>query len=334
MTLDHAAMDATDFVMKRKRKRRAIDPCLGFYSESSTPEIPKLLSLEKNERNSADLISDPPLASTPPHPDNVAHNDSSTSEAMAQTSDSSFSTPSAQSSDPVPLSVESFLQRNSKRIRVKKYGRRNKRIVESSSPLVSNGTDNKPNDQRPSKSAAKLSDILSRPPLPFVPLRTRGTAERKRRLLRPWSTAEPNKGVPFRSASFSLQDNKPGASPEYRTLSQWQTVVESVQESQRATVNKRLKVMSSTLEKKELVFCCPPLRFVSLADAERAYTAKSQTNSKAKREKASAGGILTTAPPPLFLSPTLASNQAPLSSDPGEVSLSNAQSHVLSNPFC
>jgi len=220
------------------------------------------------------------------------------SENSAKFSDSDFSAPSACSSAPVPTPVEVFLQRNARRIlRVKKYGRRKNRVIESSSPTVpdrdldqhddgglarlSNPIQNYLVDAEgyggPSESAAKLFNAASRRPLPLVPVTTQNSGKTKPRAIRPWSTVDPKKGVSFRQSSFSRRDDM--TSSNYRPLNKWKTLVDSSEKSEGVdSVNKKRKIMSSARAAKRPANRCPPLLFVPLAVAEEAYTAKFHTD--------------------------------------------------------
>ncbi|KAF8071913.1 hypothetical protein FPV67DRAFT_1483142 [Lyophyllum atratum] len=328
-------MAAPDFVMKRKRKRSsAVDPCLGFYTLS--PKILNYSAVQEDEQNGDDvktsLISEPqPETTTPLHSRNL--NCPPIPETSARSSDSDFSTPSAHSSDPVPIPVEVFLQRNARRIlRVKKYGRRKNRIIESSSPTVpdmdlgqhddSDGLARLSNpiqnymidaegDIGPSKSAAKLLNAVSRQPLPLVPVSIQNFGKTKPRAIRPWSTVDPKKGVSFRQSSFSRRDNK--TSSNYRPLNKWKNLVDSSEKSEGVdSVNKIQKIMSSPRAGKRTTNRCPPLLFVPLAVAEEAYTAKSHTVNKTKGERVTPSpvhGLRSSSPPPLLLVPTLTTFQ-------------------------
>ncbi|KAG6879552.1 hypothetical protein C0992_001557 [Termitomyces sp. T32_za158] len=121
-----------EFIITRKRKRPvAIDPCLGFYCNISSlykSQSPTAIATNVHDEDSdaADLpgwTTLPQDPSSPPSKPNLGH-ETNTSE------------PSDISSEPEPLTIETFLRRSAleqKRIHVRKYGRkrRNRRIIQS-----------------------------------------------------------------------------------------------------------------------------------------------------------------------------------------------------------
>ncbi|KAF5382206.1 hypothetical protein D9615_004381 [Tricholomella constricta] len=337
MSVSEARIGGTatvDFVITRKRKRQsAIDPCLGFYSTPEKSSIPGLTPQPEGRPKdlSAELVFSPSSASMLPCGQEL-HVSSSNSEltvdAATKSSDADFTSPSAHTSDPAPVPIELFLQRNARRIHVKKYGRRRNRVIQvSSSPASDNDLvdqldeDDLPkaskriqrpiagseNYEGPSKSASRHMDSLSRPSLQLVPVNLANAPEKttKHRAIRPWTKLDPKKGISLRSACFSRTDPKTFASStKHRSLNAWKTLGGG------ASLNKGSKT-STSVAAKRTVARCPPLLFVPLAEAEAAYSTKIHADKAKNATSSSAHRYKLTASAPLHFLPAVATLQIP-----------------------
>ncbi|RDB26266.1 hypothetical protein Hypma_006611 [Hypsizygus marmoreus] len=229
-----------------------------------------------------------------------------------------FSTPPTHTSDPVQLPVESFLRR----IHPKRYGRRKRRIIESSSPSVSpsNPVDDEYETLRASNrlkrrrtdnaenrtySPARLEndELSARTPLLFSPMKPKNPARKKPRAVRAWTTSDPRKGVSFRTASFTRNADRSFAqTPKHQPLNKWKLSGRSLLQGE-STSSKSKPKMKTTI--KHATSRCPPLLFIRLEDAEEAYSAKFRPDRPAMTNYPSATGLRTTTPPPLSFVPSV-----------------------------
>ncbi|KAG5643025.1 hypothetical protein DXG03_001763 [Asterophora parasitica] len=252
------------------------------------------------------------------------------------------SPPAISTSDPVLRSVEDFLQRNARRIHVKKYGRRRIRncMVRSSSTPPSDSDEDqvdqldgdeyipqapsakcvkrqaivyldpdKGNLEGPTASAVRLTS-LNRPALHLLPLdqaKPTRTERRKPRAARLWTTVDPKKGIPFRTASFSRTGSKdlgPGtlkSTTKRRPLTTWKSLDDTVLQAASLSADPR---SNNTSTARRAISRCPPLSFISLADAEESYKHRdlhNRTRIKAKTSTQQRGEQLCAPAPLLFV---------------------------------
>ncbi|KAG6817673.1 hypothetical protein H0H87_005431 [Tephrocybe sp. NHM501043] len=213
----------------------------GFYfaakthTSSSVPQLPGLpFEHNANPKNPAAIDTDAPGWTVLP-------NDTPEDKVGVTSPDRR----SLSSESVIPVTVEAFLRTNAQRIHVKKYGRRfrNRRIIQSSSssPPDHECIDqlDEDNDSRtfqtrlllhnpehcgPTRTVENFAQELGRPTLRFLPVKTLDNSGRtKPRPIRLWKTTKSDKGVPFRTSSFSdpREAKVLGSEPKKHPLNTW-----------------------------------------------------------------------------------------------------------------
>ncbi|KAG6813406.1 hypothetical protein H0H92_011384 [Tricholoma furcatifolium] len=197
-------------VIIRKRKRRhAIDPCLGFYGASFTPQ-PVLSNQEASDDSKTSDTSETPAWTVLEAGDDLSSPDVTSPQLCLSSEDA--------------ITVEEFLRRNARRVHLRRYGRRYKdrRIIRSSSSSPPPSLDDDSIDQLdeddqlrslPASRRALSDNPEGRPALRLLPSSTAvdeklNHARPKPRAIRLWGLADSRKGIPFRQSSFSDRPEK------------------------------------------------------------------------------------------------------------------------------
>ena len=205
--------------------------------------------------------------------------------------DLDYSSPSTRSSDPVQLHVEEFLQRLAPKPRPRRYGRRGRRAIELATPSSAISTEDcsaagSDDNRTPGISAKRqrrhrvddkdhfaLSPICSRErttateqPLDCAPAQA-SAGRKKRRAVRPWSSAHPKQGVSLRASSFKGRNDKcplQTLSVNQQPLDDWKSIRTSI-----GSTRKKSQTQDTTKTSFR-----NPLFFIPIEDAEAAYLQK------------------------------------------------------------
>ncbi|SJL09735.1 uncharacterized protein ARMOST_13116 [Armillaria ostoyae] len=255
--------EGRDFVVRRKRKRYAVDPCLGFYA---TPEPP---------------VKTEPIPNAPP-----------TSPALHPTVEERTPSPIASPTMEQQVSVHDFLTTSAAKTWAKRYrSKRRARDMEyAPSPEKAQRRGSKKSvGQRLLQAAVAtgvepsdsfMQDIVdasaTRRPLQFQVVADEGKSSNRRQ----WSLVDPKKTTPFpRGTSFAPKTKRSDADDPVRVkprqpLTQWHTINHgSPTKEPLARTKSRVKL-----------FQCPPLSFIPLHAAEESYSRnKDQSRSRPTR---------------------------------------------------
>ncbi|KAK0204876.1 hypothetical protein DFS33DRAFT_1323429 [Desarmillaria ectypa] len=257
--------EGRDFVVRRKRKRYAVDPCLGFYA---SPEPPVKAEL---------IPSAPPI-----------------SPALRPKAEEPIPSPTMEQQ----VSVHDFLTTTAAKTWAKQYrSKRRARDMEYASSLE------KAQCRVPKKSVGQrllqaavatgvepfdsfMQDMVdvstTRRPLQFQVATDDGY---KSNNCRQWSLVDPKKSTPFpRGASFAPKTKRPDADGPVRVklrqpLTQWYTINHRSPTKKPPACKSHVKLLQ-----------CPPLSFIPLHVAEESYSRnKGQLQSRPTRLHPEAG---------------------------------------------
>ncbi|PBK75749.1 hypothetical protein ARMSODRAFT_1000098 [Armillaria solidipes] len=242
--------EGRDFVVRRKRKRYAVDPCLGFYA---TPEPP---------------VKTEPVPNVLP-----------TSPALLPTVEERTPSPIASPTMEQQVSVHDFLTTSAAKTWAKRYrSKRRARDMEyAPSPEKAQRRGSKKSvGQRLLQAAVAtgvepsdsfMQDIVdasaTRRPLQFQVVADDGKSSSRRQ----WSLVDPKKTTPFpRGTSFAPKTKRSDADGPVRVkprqpLTQWHTINHHSPTKEPPAPKSRVKLLQ-----------CPPLSFIPLHVAEESYS--------------------------------------------------------------
>ncbi|KAK0446367.1 hypothetical protein EV421DRAFT_2017995 [Armillaria borealis] len=251
--------EGRNFMVRRKRKRYAVDPCLGFYA---TPEPP---------------IKTEPIPNTLP-----------ASPALHPKVEERIPSPIASPTMEQQVSVHEFLTTTAAKTWAKRYRSKRRARDMEYAPSPQRRGSKKTVGQRLLQAAVAtgvepsdsfMQDIVDAPttrrPLQFQVVADDGKSSNRRQ----WSLVDPKKTTPFpRGTSFALKTKRSDADDPVRVkprqpLTQWHTINHGSQTKEPLARKSRVKLLQ-----------CPPLSFIPLHAAEESYSRnKGQPRSRPTR---------------------------------------------------